>query len=147
MWDYYSKNNEFEYAYNRNKRLYINIVAVHKAIETNNEMYIEYFIIHEMRHIYQHYCIDLYNYNISKCPNINHAKKWKENYSCYIKYDNQEDYYNQVVEFDAYVFAMAVIQYLYGEKNYVQIPKPYIDNENYYLAVKYLIYYFKSQNF
>lgn len=145
-WDYYSKDNKYEYAYNKNKKVYINIVAVHNAVKTNNTMYIEYFIIHEIRHIYQYYCIDLYNRDFSKCPNSNHAKMWKDNYDNYKNYDNQEEYYNQIVEFDAFVFAMAVIQYVYREKNYVVPPKYYVNNENYYLAVNCLIYQFKLQN-
>ena len=138
-WDYYSKDNINEFAYNKNQKIYINIVAVHRAVETNNTMYIEYFIIHEIRHIYQKFCVNIYDTDISKCSNIEQVKMWKENYSNYKSYDNKEEYYSQIVEFDAFVFATAVMNYIYRDKNYVQVPETYTNNDDFWFAVDFLI--------
>lgn len=145
-WDYYFKENIYEFAVTKNQKLCININAVHRAVETNNTMYIEYFIIHEIRHIYQRLCINLYNTDISNCPSIKHAELWKENYANYINYSKKEEYYYQPVELDAFIFSTAVIQYLYRKKCYVTPPEIYNNDDKFWMAVNALIKHFKEQN-
>lgn len=110
--------------------LTINIGAVDFAFRINEPLQIEYFLLHEIRHIYQHMEIADYNNNISACNNPDLAKKWADEEKKYVAAINQEgkenaEYYKQDLEFDAFAFAYAVMKYKYGNVPYITIPKAY----------------------
>ena len=110
--------------------LTINIGAVDFAFRINEPLQIEYFLLHEIRHIYQHMEIADYKNNLSACNNPELAKKWADEEEKYVAAVNQEgkenaEYYKQDLEFDAFAFAYAVMNYKYGEVPYISIPKAY----------------------
>lgn len=110
--------------------LTINIGAVDFALRINEPLQIEYFLLHEIRHIYQHKEIADYKNNISACNNPELAKKWadeEEKYIAAVNRDGKEnaEYYKQDLEFDAFAFAYAVMKYKYGEVPDISIPKAY----------------------
>ena len=110
--------------------LTINIGAVDFALRINEPLQIEYFLLHEIRHIYQHKEIADYKNNIAACNNPELAKKWADEEDNYIVAVNQNgkenaEYYKQDLEFDAFAFAYAVMKYKYGKIPYITIPKAY----------------------
>lgn len=110
--------------------LTINIGAVDFAFRINEPLQIEYFLLHEIRHIYQHMEIADYKNNLSACNNPELAKKWADEEEKYVAAINKEgkenaEYYKQDLEFDAFAFAYAVMKYKYGEVPYISIPKAY----------------------
>ena len=110
-------------------KLYININSVDFSYKLNEQLHIEYFILHEIRHIYQRRCVLLLDYESEKCPNIEQAIMWKENFNNYKDMTNKEEYYFQSVEFDAFIFAYSVMIYKYGIVSYIIYPKIY-DTKN-----------------
>lgn len=56
----------------------VNIAAVDFALQQNEPLDIEYFLLHEIRHIYQHLEIEDYRNDPTKCNNAELAKKWSE---------------------------------------------------------------------
>ncbi len=114
----------------KTKILTINIGAVDYALRINEPLHIEYFILHEIRHIYQYMEIDDHMNNSSACINPELAKKWAnevERYTSAIDKDGNEnpEYYKQDLEFDAFAFAFAVIKHKYGDIPYIQKPTKY----------------------
>ena len=113
----------------------LNIAAVDFAFRIKNEpLQIEYFLLHEIRHIYQHLEIEDYKTDPSKCNNVELAKKWFEEESNYtVALDNNgnenEGYFDQDIEMDAYAYAYAVITYKYGKVPYLYVPKAYENSE------------------
>lgn len=116
----------------KTKILTINIGAVDYALRINEPLHIEYFVLHEIRHIYQYMEIDDYKNNSSACSNPDLAQKWAneaEQYKPAINKEGNEnpDYYKQDLEFDAFAFAFAVIKYKYGKIPYIEKPTCYGD--------------------
>ena len=114
----------------------VNIAAVDFSFQQNEPLNIEYFLLHEIRHIYQHLEIGDYRDNPSKCNNIELAKKWAEEESNYISAidkngDENKGYFKQDMEMDAFAYAYAVMIYKYGEIPYLYIPKAYENDEFY----------------
>ena len=98
----------------------VNVVFVDRAYRENRVFDIEYFLLHEMRHIYQHIQIQKYK---SKEHTIGEAfiLKWIEEGKNYIKSldengNENPDYYKQDCELDAYAFSYAVMSYKYSRK-------------------------------
>ena len=76
----------------------VNIAAVDSALQQNEPLDIEYFLLHEIRHIYQHLEIEDYRNDPTKCNNAELAKKWSEEEDNYVTALNKEgkentDYY------------------------------------------------------
>ena len=70
----------------------------------------------------------------SKCCNSEFAKKWAEEEKSYITAldsdgDENEGYFTQDVEMDAYAYAFAVMKYKYGEIKYLYVPEAYKNGE------------------
>lgn len=110
--------------------LTINIASVDYALRINESRQIEYFLLHEIRHIYQHIEIEDYKNNTSACNNWELAQKWAAEEEQYISALDKEgkenaEYYEQDMEFDAFAFAFAVMKYKYGEIPYIQKPTKY----------------------
>lgn len=112
----------------------VNIAAVDFALQQNEPLDIEYFLLHEIRHIYQHLEIEDYRNDPTKCNNAELAKKWSEEEDNYVTALNKEgkentDYFLQDMEMDAFAYAYAVMTYKYGEVKYLYIPKAYRNDE------------------
>lgn len=115
-----------------NKRdvLSINICSVALSFERNEPMNIEYFILHEIRHVFQFTEMADYKAGRDTCINPEIIKKWiyeNENYISALNEDGNENskYFKQDMEFDAYAFAYAVMKYKYGEIPYLYKPNDY----------------------
>lgn len=94
----------------------VNIAAVDFALQQNEPLDIEYFLLHEIRHIYQHLEIEDYRNDSTKCNNAELAKKWSEEEDNYVTALNKEgkentDYFLQDMEMDAFAYAYAVMKY------------------------------------
>lgn len=116
----------------KTKTLTINIASVDYALKINEPIQIEYFLLHEIRHIYQYIEIDDYMNNSPACNNPELAQKWANEVEQYTPAVNKEgnenpEYYKQDLEFDAFAFAFAVIKYKYKEIPYIQKPTKYGD--------------------
>ena len=113
--------------------LTINIASVDFAFQQNEPLQIEYFLLHEIRHIFQHLEINDYKNNPEKCINLELAKRWVDEGDHYVsaldKNGNKNaQYFQQDLEFDAYAFAFAVMKYKYGEVPYLFKPEAYGEN-------------------
>ncbi len=126
--------------------LKVNILAVDYAYKNKQPIMIEFFILHEIRHIYQRYFAYLLKTN--ECPNIPLAKQYNKEFSNYCNlYQNREIYYSQQIEFEAYVFSYSVIKYKYGHVDYIHYPTFY-DEQNVAIEkyVNHWLDIFKNQN-
>lgn len=128
----------------------VNIASVDFAFRQKNEpLTIEYFLLHEIRHIYQHLEIESYTKNPSLCSDSTLAKKWLDEESNYVKALNEDGienkaYFAQDMEMDAFAFSYAVMLYKYGEIPYITAPKEY-QNETFNRIVKNWIDTFKKE--
>ena len=112
----------------------LNIAAVDFSFRQNEPLHIEYFLLHEIRHIYQHLEIEDYRKDPTKCNNAELAKKWSEEEDNYVTALNEEGkentgYFSQDMEMDAYAYSYAVMKYKYGEVEYLYIPQAYQNDE------------------
>lgn len=106
-------------AVNRNTNIMsINVLFVDEAYRNNRIYDIEHFLIHEMRHIYQHNQIKKYKTNSHTIDPIfinrwiNEGKDYKKSLD---ENGNENiEYYKQDCELDAYAFSYAVMKYKYG---------------------------------
>lgn len=135
---------------NKTKKIIVNIAAVDFAFQKNEPLHIEYFLLHEMRHMYQYAEIEKYRTNPEKCNNIEKAKKWSDEEYDYVlpldKTGNQNDgYFEQDMEMDAFAYAWAVMIYKYGYVEYLYLPKAY-KNEKFEKIVDEWIKFFKQRS-
>lgn len=98
----------------------INVVFVDKAYKDNRIFDIEYFLLHELRHIYQHIQIEKYSVNKNTIDPV-FILRWIEEGKNYIKAldengNENPNYFKQDCEFDAYAFSYAVMSYKYSRK-------------------------------
>ncbi len=112
----------------------VNIAAVDFSFLRDEPLHIEYFLLHEIRHIYQHLEIEDYRKDSTKCNNAELAKKWSEEEDNYVTALNKEgnenkEYFAQDMEMDAYAYAYAVMKYKYGEVKYLYLPEVYYNDE------------------
>lgn len=108
----------------------VNIAAVDYFIRINEPLTIEYFLLHEIRHIYQQLEIADYQVDLSKCNNVELAKKWAEETNSYVTAldkDGNENakYFLQDIEMDAFAYSYAIMRYKYGEVEYLYVPNEY----------------------
>ena len=113
---------------NAKLELKVNIIAVDFAYKNNQPLMIEYFILHEIRHIYQRYFASLLSSD--NCPNIPLAIQYKTEFENYCNiYQNREIYYTQQIEFEAFAFSYSVIKYKYGNIEYIRYPAFYDEQQ------------------
>lgn len=130
----------------KNNKIHLNIFSVKKAYEDNNLMEVEYFIIHEARHIFQHNKIKEHKDGISDGVNPNLIEKWIYEGEHYIKSldeDGNENpkYFEQYSELDAYAFSYALMKYKYKDVD-LYVPKCY--GEEFYNIVNEFLEQFKN---
>ena len=112
-----------------NNEIHLNIFSVKKAYEDDNFMDVEYFIIHEVRHIFQHIKIKEYKVGINNGVDVNLIEKWIYEGEHYIKLldengDENSKYFEQDCELDAYAFSYALMKYKYKDVD-LYVPKYY----------------------
>ena len=97
----------------------VNMAFVWEAIRKNRLFEVEYFVIHEMRHVFQH--IQIKNYKEGKETSVDpeQIKLWikeGENYAPSVGRDGEENsgYFKQDIEIDAYAFSFAVMSHKYS---------------------------------
>ena len=108
----------------------VNIAAVDFSIQQNEPLHIEYFLLHEIRHIFQHMEIEDYKKDPALCVNLALAEKWakeEKNYVTALDARDQENegYFRQDMELDAFAYSYAVMKYKYGTIPYLYIPRAY----------------------
>lgn len=128
-WD---ENTSITGAVNRNTNIMsVNVLFVDEAYKDNRIFDIEYFLLHELRHIYQHNQIERYKKSEYSVDPI-YIEKWMIEGSNYIKALDEKgneniEYYKQDCELDAYAFSYAIMKYkykgIYDDKLF--IPKIY----------------------
>lgn len=107
----------------------INLDAVVESDKTDHLMTIEYYLLHEIRHIYQHIKIRELDAGVLKKEDKERVKRWKsETNNYYRAVDNGgtyhlEEYFQQDIEIDAYAFSYAVMKYKYGNVDFLYIPE------------------------
>ena len=141
----------FAWCDQRTNVLTINIASVDFAFERNEPLQIEYFLLHEIRHIYQHLEKETYKINPLQCNNADLARKWLEEEKDYIPALNKENkenegYFMQDMELDAYAYAFAVMKYKYGNVPYLYIPKAYEGNSEFAEIVDNWIQVFQEED-
>lgn len=100
--------------------LFVNINSLKYAFLINQLYMIEFYILHEIRHIYQRKSIH------SDLINNPQIQQWKYEFEHYIKpTDNPNAYYNQSIEFDAFSYSYALMLFKYGKIEYISFPKYY----------------------
>ena len=123
--------------------LSVNIAFIDKEFKENRIYVIEYFLLHEMRHISQHIEIEKYKTGDNTISPL-FIKRWineGENYERALDEQGRENpnYPKQDNELDAYAFAYAVMHYKYQGMydSLLYIPKIYNNElkENFYSAV------------
>ena len=107
----------------------VDINSFKSYFDSNNLIEAEYFLIHEIRHIFQHMEIKKYKENQTFEVSEELIKKWiyeTDHYEKALDKDGHENpkYFAQDTELDAYAFSYAVIKYKYGDP-YVYIPPMY----------------------
>lgn len=91
---------------------------------------VEFFILYEIRHIFQNLICEDYKNGFEIRVDERLVNQWiyeKEHYQKSIDgngYEN-ECYFKQNIEMDAYAFALGIMKYKYGDLSKLYIPKSY----------------------
>lgn len=159
---FFNQTIKWKFVYDENIKLFancsiktnilsVNVAAIDNSFKSKEFLVIEYFLLHEIRHIYQHIEISKYNQNPALCNCKNLAKKWlneEKNYSPAIDNNGNENtnYFEQDIELDAYAFAYAVLKYKYKDIPYY-IFVPQINKEKFEKIVEEFYSYFLQEKF
>lgn len=116
----------------KNNVITINIKAFMRSLFEDNLITIEYFLLHEIRHVFQHLIISDFESGLDLPISEEIVKKWKYEGDHYIKslLDNGEEnpkYFMQDSEMDAYAFSLSVMEYKYKQNKikHLYIPPVY----------------------
>lgn len=94
------------------------------------------FIIHELRHRYQHIAIKDYYNGLCDYESEETILSWEKSFKEYSGLrprdkESEINYYNQSIELDAFAFSHAAIIELYGDEVETNIPEYYLNNPIY----------------
>ena len=113
---------------------------------------VEYFLLHEIRHIFQHLIIDDYQNGREVPFSKELVEQWifEDNPKNYIKAldkdgNENEGYFKQDIEIDAYAFSLAVMKYKYDEKLIQHLYVPHQFGDAFWSIVNDWIRYFKEE--
>ena len=112
----------------------VNLFSADYAYSINKPLYIEFYLLHELRHRFQWFIVCAGDMGGDVGVYAEEAKVWKKEWTGYKKpvshNESLEAYSKQSMEFDANVYAYAVMQYKYGDIPYLKdcIPKCYGKN-------------------
>lgn len=126
----------------------VNYNSVDYAYKTNDLMTIEYFLLHEIRHVFQHLIISDYKNKQPVSIPIEIVEKWVFEMNHYVKaVDNKgnenKGYFEQDCEMDAYAFSYAVMKYKYENVSSLYLPPTFGDE--FYEIVNLFIETFKNE--
>ncbi len=130
----------------------VNLAFVDEQYRNKELFVIEYFLLHEMRHIYQHIQIAKYREGKNDVGN-QYIEKWikeNENYEQSVDKGGRENinYPKQDCELDAYAFAYTVMHYKYHGiyDHFLYVPEIYKNElrEDFEKALKEFIKYLKG---
>lgn len=107
----------------------INLNSFMKAYIEHDLKTIEYYLLHEIRHIFQHEIIKDFKEGLDVAIDKKIIEKWIYEGDHYIKSCDEDgnenpDYFQQDSEMDAYAFSYAVMKYKYGELD-LYVPQVY----------------------
>ena len=113
---------------------------------------VEYFLLHEIRHIFQHLIIEDYQNGREVPFDSKLVEQWifennKENYIKALDENGNENdgYFKQDIEIDAYAFSLAVMKYKYDEKLIQHLYVPHQFGDAFWNIVTDWIRYFKEE--
>ena len=135
----YNENISIVASCNRKSNVvYLNVCAVDYAYTHNEMETIEYFLLHEIRHFFQHVIISDYKNGRDICIGKELVEQWiyeEDNYIPAIDRNNNENpgYFNQDIEKDAYAYSYAVMKYKYHDTSKLNVPNVY--GEEFYRIV------------
>lgn len=132
--------------------IHINLFSVMSHYLAKDLYTVEYFLLHEIRHIFQHLIIDDYQ-NGKEVPfDSKLVEQWmfednKENYIKALDQNGNENdgYFKQDIEMDAYAFSLAVMKYKYDEKRIKHLYIPHQFEDDFWNIVNDWIKYFKEE--
>ena len=118
----------------KNDLVSVNMKSFIRAYSENDLKTIEYFLLHEIRHLFQNELIVDYRNGKEGPINKEIIEKWIYESEHYIKVSDSEgnenpNYFLQDLEMDAYAFSYAVMKYKYGDLN-LYVPPIYGDEFN-----------------
>lgn len=127
--------------------IHLNIFSVKKAYIENSLLDVEYFIVHEIRHIFQHIKIKEYKAGIESGVDSSLIEKWIYENDHYVRAldengNENPEYFKQDSEFDAYAFSYALMKYKYNDVSKLYVPKYY--GKEFYDVVDYWLNIFKN---
>lgn len=136
----------------KNNAITLNVNSLLVAKERNDYLDVEYFVIHEIRHIFQHLIIQDYKENKPIEISDKYVKKWIEELQDYQKalLPNGEEnplYFKQDSELDAYAFSYAVMLYKYGKERIKNLYVYEGYGEEFWNIVNDWLIYFKENNY
>lgn len=107
----------------------VNLAYVDEACSTNKPYDVEHFLIHEMRHVFQHIQIRDYKEGKETVVDPKLIELWVKETENYITSVNKEGevnvgYFKQATEMDAYAFSFAVMHHKYQGKYDHQLYTP-----------------------
>lgn len=120
-WDIGDNNDVRIFACYRRKEdlILVNYSAIEYAIANNTVLDIEYFLMHEIRHMFQQEEIDDYENGRPIVIEEDIVKLWIKENDNYHTADTDKDgalrdYFSQDSEIDAYAYSYAIMEYKYG---------------------------------
>ena len=132
--------------------VHINLFSVMNYYLSRDLYTIEYFLLHEIRHIFQHLIIEDYRNGKEVSLDSKLVEQWifednKENYIKALDENGNEndDYFKQDIEIDAYAFSLAVMKYKYDEKIIRHLYVPHQFGDAFWNIVNDWIRYFKEE--
>lgn len=125
----------------------INLKSVKESFSNKDTKTIEYFLLHEIRHIFQHEIIKKHQNGIEIELDTEIVEKWIYESTHYVKSKNENgdenpDYFNQDSEMDAYAYSYAVMKYKYKT---VDLYVPPVYGDEFYNIVNMWIDLFTSE--
>ena len=130
----------------------INLKSFMDSYFKHDLLTIEYYLLHEIRHIFQHLIMLDYNNHIEIPISEEIVKKWireSENYSESVDEEGNvnPNYFKQDSEIDAYAFSLAVMRYKYKNDKIKHLYVPeLIENDKEFIGIiEDWINYFKKE--
>lgn len=130
--------------------IYINILSVIQFYFNEDMQQIEYFLLHEIRHIFQNKMISDFKSGKKTTIQASLIETWikeKETYQM-AKDENGEEnlkYFMQDIEIDAYAYAYAVMKYKNNDVSHLYVPNMY--GADFEKIVDEWIYFFEANKY
>lgn len=148
----YGEENAVIAAVGNDNVIHINLFSVMNHYMNKDFYTVEYFLLHEIRHIFQHLIIDDYQNGREVPFDSKLVEQWifednKENYIRALDENGNENdgYFKQDIEIDAYAFSLAVMKYKYDEKLIRHLYVPHQFGDTFWNIVNDWIRYFKEE--